>query len=98
MLQLTVRDALNSALDEEMENDTDVFILGEEVSGPPSHRICQEWANIIYVFVYVFAMVKYTVSNIPRTYAGWRVPGCIQGKTACKRQSTSIAHHRRKHT
>lgn len=28
---LTVRDALNSALDEEMERDNDVFILGEEV-------------------------------------------------------------------
>ena len=28
---MTVRDALNSALDEEMERDKDVFILGEEV-------------------------------------------------------------------
>lgn len=30
--QLTVRDALNSALDEEMERDERVFILGEEVA------------------------------------------------------------------
>lgn len=30
--QLTVRDALNSALDEEMEKDERVFILGEEVA------------------------------------------------------------------
>ena len=30
--QMTVRDALNSALDEEMERDKDVFILGEEVA------------------------------------------------------------------
>ncbi|XP_077287668.1 pyruvate dehydrogenase E1 beta subunit [Arctopsyche grandis] len=30
--QLTVRDALNSALDEEMERDEKVFILGEEVA------------------------------------------------------------------
>ncbi len=29
--QMTVRDALNSAMDEEMEKDGDVFILGEEV-------------------------------------------------------------------
>lgn len=29
--QMTVRDALNSAMDEEMERDADVFILGEEV-------------------------------------------------------------------
>lgn len=30
--QMTVRDALNSALDEEMEKDDRVFILGEEVA------------------------------------------------------------------
>ena len=30
--QLTVRDALNSAMDEEMERDETVFILGEEVA------------------------------------------------------------------
>lgn len=32
VLQLTVRDALNSALDEEMSRDPAVYILGEEVS------------------------------------------------------------------
>lgn len=31
-LQMTVRDALNSALDEEMDRDSSVFVLGEEVS------------------------------------------------------------------
>ena len=31
-LQLTVREALNSALDEEMVRDDTVFIIGEEVS------------------------------------------------------------------
>ena len=31
LAQMTVRDALNSAMDEEMEKDKDVFILGEEV-------------------------------------------------------------------
>lgn len=30
--QLTVRDALNQAIDEEMERDEKVFILGEEVA------------------------------------------------------------------
>ncbi|KAF5828329.1 pyruvate dehydrogenase E1 component beta subunit mitochondrial precursor [Dunaliella salina] len=30
--QMTVRDALNSAMDEEMERDNDVFVLGEEVA------------------------------------------------------------------
>lgn len=30
--QLSVRDALNQAMDEEMENDDRVFILGEEVA------------------------------------------------------------------
>lgn len=30
--QLTVRDALNHAIDEEMERDEKVFILGEEVA------------------------------------------------------------------
>lgn len=32
LLQMTVRDALNSALDEEMSADPKVFIMGEEVS------------------------------------------------------------------
>ena len=32
LLQLTVRDALNQAMDEEMERDERVFILGEEVA------------------------------------------------------------------
>jgi hypothetical protein len=31
LAQMTVRDALNSAMDEEMDRDKDVFILGEEV-------------------------------------------------------------------
>ena len=31
LAQLTVRDALNSALDEELARDDNVFLLGEEV-------------------------------------------------------------------
>lgn len=30
-MQLTVREALNSALDEEMQRDEQVFLMGEEV-------------------------------------------------------------------
>lgn len=30
--QITVREALNSALDEELARDKDVFIMGEEVN------------------------------------------------------------------
>ncbi len=35
-MQMTVRDALNSAMDEEMARDDKVFILGEEVRALPS--------------------------------------------------------------
>jgi hypothetical protein len=35
--QITIRDALNSALDEEMARDGDVFILGEEVCPRSDH-------------------------------------------------------------
>lgn len=31
LLQMTVRDALNSALDEELARDDKVYVLGEEV-------------------------------------------------------------------
>ena len=31
LLQMTVRDALNSALDEEMAADPNVYVMGEEV-------------------------------------------------------------------
>ncbi len=34
-LQMSVRDAINSALDEEMARDSKVFILGEEVMSWP---------------------------------------------------------------
>lgn len=32
ILQVTVRDALNQAMDEELERDEKVFLLGEEVA------------------------------------------------------------------
>jgi hypothetical protein len=38
-VQMTVRDALNSALDEEMSADPSVFLMGEEVS-PGKKSFC----------------------------------------------------------
>lgn len=39
--QLTVRDALNHAMDEEMERDERVFILGEEVAQyDGAYKVC----------------------------------------------------------
>lgn len=39
--QLTVRDALNQAMDEEMEKDERVFILGEEVAQyDGAYKVC----------------------------------------------------------
>ena len=48
-LQVTIRDALNSALDEEMDKDKDVYILGEEVTPPPPLTIwaCQQMLHTI---------------------------------------------------
>ena len=37
---MTVRDALNSALDEEMSADPKVFLMGEEVRGNEHESIC----------------------------------------------------------
>lgn len=40
--QLTVRDALNHAIDEEMERDERVFILGEEVAQyDGAYKVCK---------------------------------------------------------
>jgi len=38
-VQMTVRDALNSALDEEMSADPSVFLMGEEVSHETNSRL-----------------------------------------------------------
>ncbi len=39
--QITVRDALNSAIEEEMSADSKVFVIGEEVGGLPKLYICR---------------------------------------------------------
>ena len=39
--QVTVRDALNMAMDEELERDDDVFLLGEEVAQyDGAYKVC----------------------------------------------------------
>ena len=52
--EMTIRDALNSAMDEEMSRDPDVFVLGEEVripAGPPFNSICAACINCFGVEV-----------------------------------------------
>lgn len=52
--QLTVRDALNQAIDEEMEKDDRVFLLGEEVAQydgaykvtSPEYQALPNWMHI----------------------------------------------------
>lgn len=45
---LTVRDALNQAIDEEMERDERVFILGEEVAQyDGAYKVCMVAVNKI---------------------------------------------------
>jgi hypothetical protein len=39
--EITVRDALNSAIEEEMSADSKVFVIGEEVGGLPKLSICR---------------------------------------------------------
>lgn len=42
--QLTVRDALNQAMDEEMEKDERVFLLGEEVAQyDGAYKVNERW-------------------------------------------------------
>lgn len=41
--QVTVRDALNQAMDEELERDERVFLLGEEVAQyDGAYKVCKE--------------------------------------------------------
>ena len=66
--QLNVRDALNSALDDELARDENVFVLGEEVT----LRLSCSTMNL--------ALAPDRVS--PQRYAGGRVSGSVQGAPA----------------
>lgn len=67
-----VREALNSALDEEMSADPNVFLMGEEV------RTSEKWSSSLWTNVaFHFLMFIFCLSS-----AGWGVSGCIQGNTS----------------
>ena len=63
---MTVRDALNSALDEEMSADPKVFLMGEEVRENEHKPIC--------IILYDFSTL---MVNFKHSDAGWRISGCL---------------------
>ena len=67
LLQMTVRDALNSALDEEMAANPNVFVMGEEVIV----LYCKSCSS--------FFPPHFSHAHLLFVCAGWRIPGCIQG-------------------
>lgn len=67
-LQLTVRDALNSALDEELARDDKVYVMGEEVR--LLFHISQTAPNVDWR-----ALLTTTLFGV--RCAGWRVPGSL---------------------
>lgn len=69
---MTVRDALNSALDEEMSADPKVFLMGEEVGYPTSLY------NIILFFLYIFEYELLIASLCPFGFI-WLQVGEYQG-------------------
>lgn len=46
LLQVTVRDALNQAMDEELERDERVFLLGEEVAQYDGAYKVRKWVVV----------------------------------------------------
>uniref|UniRef100_A0A453RNH5 Uncharacterized protein n=1 Tax=Aegilops tauschii subsp. strangulata TaxID=200361 RepID=A0A453RNH5_AEGTS len=65
--EMTVREALNSALDEEMSADPSVFLMGEEV---PRYHL----EDKLYILCPFFVHSNTLVISV----AGWRVPRCVQ--------------------
>jgi hypothetical protein len=68
LVQMTVRDALNSALDEEMSADPSVFMMGEEVSLGINLFCTSSFSCPVVYFVNSCSLV-----------VGWRVSRCLQG-------------------
>jgi hypothetical protein len=64
-----VREALNSALDEEMSADPSVFLMGEEVPVPPV-------TQLVIVSSPLFSFVLIIAASV----VGWGVPRSIQGQ------------------
>ena len=68
---MTVRDALNSALDEELKRDESVFLLGEEVAqydGAYKVRIHKIHSAILYSMFLFESTENLAISLIPRYY------------------------------
>ena len=52
---MTIRDALNSALDEEIARDDKVFLLGEEVAQyDGAYKVCSTFLLMFYHFLAFF--------------------------------------------
>ena len=84
--QLTVRDALNSALDEELARDDTVFLLGEEVR-PQVYLLlmlvmhCQTSSLGSQSSVQTKSgQYLFRQCSGDKLCAGWRVPGRLQGE------------------
>jgi hypothetical protein len=84
---MTLRDAINSAIDEEMERDSRVFLIGELESRRPSLHLSA---------LLLFAQGRITphrrsarvlASNSLCRRGGGSVPGCIQG--ACQKSKSA---------
>ena len=69
-----MRDALNSALDEEMVRDENVFIIGEEVRD--GLYACK--LKLLLLLFSAYAVPHHKSSRMV-SFAGWRVPGSLQG-------------------
>ena len=71
-LQMAVRDALNSAMDEEMERDENVFLIGEEIAQyQGAYKVRNEY--VIYGFICVSS--PYVNINIYLSAPTWTCTG-----------------------
>ena len=61
--QLTVRDALNSAIDEELGRDDRVFVMGEEVAQYDGAYKVINWLNIENCLIFLQLISNYLESG-----------------------------------
>ena len=101
---MTVRDAINSALDEEMARDDKVFCIGEEVRGNGMHRQPQT-ANCLWGQVHRFIRQRdhaahYRETCAPPTFTHQPAPSmpCYPGlDTHLRQRLCSRAMQQREH-
>lgn len=79
LMQMTVREALNSALDEEMSADHNVFLMGEEVRSVYS-------LNFPNIVIYFFSSSSYITS-------GWGISRCLQGQACLTPSFSTLCMH-----